>query len=568
MAIDSMTQNRWMRSLTALGAVVVMAGGALVAQTPPARPATAAAAKAAAVSTGLRRLTEQQYRNAVADIFGEDVQVAGRMDPIARLPHELQIAGVSRIGVSLAGTEEFDRMALTVAGQVVDEKHRDALVACKPRDAKVPDDECAAKFFLRTGRLVFRRPLGLKDVQMQVAAAAAATRITKDFYQGLQLSLASMLASPKFLFDIDMLEADPSRPGQRRLDAYSKATRLSLFLWNTTPDEGLLAAAARGELHTRLGLARQVDRMLTSPRLETGVRAFFSDMLEFERMADLAKDPVIFPQFAREVKADMPEQTLRTLVDLLVKRNGDYRDVFTTREIFMTRPLGVVYGVPVEPSTGWVKHTFPQDSPRAGLLTHMSFLAAHSHDGRSSPTLRGKALRELILCQAIPDPPANVNFALLNDTKNERLRTVRDRLTVHRNSQACAGCHKIMDPIGLSLENFDGVGGYRTQENGVAIDASGDLDGSKFGDPVGLGQTVRNNPAVPACLVKRASEFALRRPLSEGEAVWAKGLTSRFVAAGHRLPSLLRQIATSDEFFRVTSIPSASSKPVTKEVTQ
>ena len=568
MAMHRMTPNRWVCSSIVLGAAAAMASAALLAQAPPAKPAAAGEARPAAGSTGMRRLTEQQYRNAMADIFGEDIQVAGRMDPIARLPHELQIAGVSRIGVSLAGTEEFDRMALNVAAQVVDEKHRGALVACQPRDVKAPDDECAAKFFLRTGRLIFRRPLALKDVQTQVAAAGEATRITKDFYQGLQLSLASMLESPNFLFDLDRLEADPARPGQKRLDAYSKATRLSLFLWNTTPDEGLLTSAARGELQTRLGLARQVDRMLASPRLDAGVRAFFSDMLEFEKMADLAKDPVIFPQFAREVKADMPEQTLRTLVDLLVRRNGDYRDVFTSREIFMTRPLGVVYGVPVEQSTGWVKHTVPQDSPRAGLLTHMSFLAAHSHDGRSSPTLRGKALRELILCQAIPDPPANVNFTLVNDTKNERLRTVRDRLTVHRNSQACAGCHKIMDPIGLSLENFDGVGGYRTQENGVVIDASGDLDGSKFGDPVSLGQTVRNNPAVPACLVKRASEFALRRPLSEGESGWARDLTSRFVTDGYRLRSLLRRIATSDTFFRVTSLPLASSRPANKEVTQ
>lgn len=573
MGTQYMSVKRGVQASLAAGAVV-LAGVALLAQAPPAKPAKPAAAvepKPAPLATGMRRLTEQQYRNTVADIFGEDLQVAGRMDPIARLPHELQIAGVSRIGVSAAGTEEFDRMALSIAGQVVDEKHREALVGCKPRDAKTADDECAAKFFLRTGRLVFRRPLSLKTVQRHVTAANEATRITKDFYKGLQLSLASMLSSPSFLFDVDMLEPDPARPGKKRLDAYSKATRLSLFLWNTTPDDGLLTAAARGELHTRAGLTKQVDRLLASPRLEAGVRAFLSDMLEFEKMIDIAKDPVIYPQFAREVKADMPEQTLRTLIDLLVRRNGDYRDVFTSREIFMTRPLGVVYGVPVEPTSGWVKHEFPADSPRAGLLTHMSFLASHSHDGRSSPTLRGKALRELVLCEAIPDPPANVNFTLVNDTKNEKLRTLRERLTVHRNSQACAGCHRMMDPIGLSLENFDGVGAYRTQENGAAIDATGELDGTKFADPVGLGQTVRNNPAVPACMVKRASEYALRRPLADGDATWAKGLTAQFEKDGYRLRSLLRAIASSDAFFKAMSEPSVPPpvrKVATKEVTK
>src|SRR5438477_8044101 len=199
----------------------------------------------------------------------------------------------------------------------------------------------------------------------------------------------------------------------------------------------------------------------------------------------------------------------------------------------------------------------------------MSFLATHAHDGRSSPTLRGKALRELVLCQAIPDPPANVNFALVNDTKNEKLRTVRDRLTVHRDNPVCATCHRRMDPIGLSLENFDGVGAYRTQENGVVIDATGELDGNKFSDPVSLGQTVRNSPSVSSCLVKRASEYALRRPLDQGEAAWAKDLTSRFTSEGYHLRSLLREIATSDVFFRASSsISSTSTKPAKKEVTQ
>jgi hypothetical protein len=509
----------------------------------------------------MKRLTEEQYRNAIADVFGDDIQVAGRMDPVVRPPHGLQIVSVSRIAVSPAGGEEYDRMAIAIAAQVGDERHRDTLVVCKPRNAALPDDECTARFFLRIGNLVFRRPLSLAEVQQQVTAAHEAATLTKNFYSGLQLSLASMLESTKFLFDVDMFERDPARPGTQRLDAYSKATRLSLFLWNTTPDAALLEAASRGELHTPQGLAKQVDRLLTSPRFEGGVRAFFSDVLGFEEIADLAKDNVIYPQFAREVKQDMPEQTLRTLVDLLVRQNGDYRDLFTTRETFMTRALGTVYGVPIEDATGWTRYEFPEGSPRAGLLTQMSFLATHSHDGRSSPTLRGKALRELILCQAIPDPPANVNFALVNDTKNEKLKTVRDRLTVHRDNPLCASCHRRMDPIGLSLENFDGVGAYRTHENGVLIDASGELDGNQFSDPVGLGQAIRNNPAVPACLTKRATEYAMRRPLGEGEAPWVKDLTVRFAKDGYRLRALLRNIATSDEFFQ-------TSTDTKKEVTQ
>jgi hypothetical protein len=555
---DYRTPRRFIRRLAVPAAVALAITAAVRAASPPTEPEQIG---------GMKRLTEEQYRNAIADIFGEDIQVAGRMDPIARPPHGLQSVDVSRISMSPAGGEEHDRMAVAIAGQVVDERRRGTMVVCKPHDAALPDDECAAQFFSRIGRIVFRRPLSLTEVQKQVAAAHEATAVTKNFYSGLQLSLSSMLVSAKFLFDIDVLERDPARPGLQRLDGYSKATRLSLFLWNTTPDAALLDAASRGDLHKPQGLAKQVDRLLASPRFEAGVRAFFSDVLEFEAIADLAKDNVIYPQFAREVKLDMPEQTLRTLVDLLVTRDGDYRDVFTSRETFMTRALGAVYGVRVEEANGWTRYEFPEGSPRAGLLTQMSFLATHAHDGRSSPTLRGKALRELILCQAIPDPPANVNFALVNDTKNEKLRTVRDRLTVHRTNPTCAGCHRRVDPIGLSLENFDGVGVYRTHENGVLIDASGELDGTQFSDPVTLGQAVRNNPAAPACLTKRATEYAMRRPLGASETAWVKDLSERFAKDGYRLRPLLRNIATSTEFFEASSVSSTPAKPSTAPAT-
>ena len=540
---------RWTR-----WAVVPVAAAALVTTT------LRAAGPDGEQVAGMRRLTQEQYRNAVGDIFGDDIQIAGRMDPVVRPPHGLQIMDVSRIAVSPAGGEEYDRMALAISAQVVDEKHRGALVVCKPKDAAAADDECAAKFFLRVGKLVVRRPYSLKDVQAQVAAANAATKLTKNFYTDLALSLASMLESPEFLFDVDIVEPDPARPGMTRLNGFSKASRLSLFLWNTTPDTALLEAAGRGELHTKAGLSRQLDRLLASPRLEAGVRAFFSDVLGFDVIPDLAKDTVIYPQFNQDVKRDMPEQTMRTIVELLLTRNGDYRDLFTTRETFMTRALGAVYGVPVEQNAGWAKYAFPADSPRAGILTQMSFLATHSHDGRSSPTLRGKALRELVLCQAIPDPPANVNFALLNDTKNEKLRTVRDRLTVHRESPVCATCHRRMDPIGLSLENFDGVGAYRTHENGVLIDASGELDGTKFDSPVSVGQAVHDNPGVPACLARRATEYAMRRPLTAAEGPWIKDVTGRFSKNGYKLRALLRDIATSDQFFGASSGPVGSAK--------
>ena len=508
--------------------------------------ATASQPADSAASGAMRRLTEPQYRSAIGDIFGGDIQVAGRMDPLVRPPHGLQVSGVSQISVSAAGLEQYVRMARAIAAQVVDEQHRGTFVACRPRELDGPDDACATEFFSRIGPLIFRRPLTDGDIQAVVAASNEGGRLSESFYTGLALGLETMLVSPRFLFDIDVTEPDPAASGSRRLDAYSKASRLSFFLWNTTPDLELLDAAANGTLHTEEGLSVQVERLLASPRVEDAVRMFFSDMLEFERIEDLAKDPVIYPQFVRTVKADMQEQTLRTIVDLLLTENGDYRDLLTTRRTFMTRALSVVYRLPVGEGDEWTPYELPEDGPRAGLLTQMSFLATFSHDGRSSATLRGRAVRELLLCQPVPEPPANVNFSAVEDTRSTERPTARDRLTPHRTRRACAACHQIMDPIGLSLENFDGVGAYRTEENGAPIDASGELDGIGFDDPVALGQVVSEHPDLPACLVNRLSEYAMRRSLTDGETAWVDDLTATFAAHEYRLRDLLRVIATSD----------------------
>ncbi len=296
----------------------------------------------AQTSGAMRRLTEAQYRNAIADIFGPDIQFVGRMDPLVRPAHGLQAAGASRISVSAAGLEQYVRMARAIASQVVDEQHRGTFIACPPGVVDSVDDACATEFFHRVGRLLFRRPLSAEDVGALVAASSEGARLTGSGRTGLALALETMLVSPRFLFDIDVTETDAAVPGTRRLDPYSKASRLSFFLWNTTPDRELLDAAARGDLDTEQGLATQVDRLLAAPRVENAVRTFFSDMLGFERIGDLAKDAEIYPQFTRAVKTDMPEQTLRTIVDLLLTENGDYRDLLTTRRTFMTRALGVV----------------------------------------------------------------------------------------------------------------------------------------------------------------------------------------------------------------------------------
>jgi hypothetical protein len=509
--------------------------------------------------TQTRRLTEAQYRQSIADIFGPDIKVAGRFEPDMRADGLLAV-GTGRVTVTPSGFEQYDAMAHGIAAQLVDERHRDALSGCRPAAVNAPDDSCAAEILRKTGRRLFRRPLSATEIDAEIAVSGKAAATLGDFYGGLAYGLAGLLAAPEFLFREETAEPDPGHPGSWQLDGYSKAARISFFLWNTAPDEALLAAAERGELNDRKGLAHQVDRMIASPRLEAGVRAFFSDMLGFDSFAALAKDTVIYPKFSLKIANDAQEETLRTIVDLLVTEHGDYRDLFTTRKTFLTRNLGLVYRVPVEARTGWEAHLFPESESRAGILTQISFLALHAHPGRSSATLRGKAIRELLLCQTVPMPPANVNFSIVQDTTNAQFKTARDRLTAHRNDPTCAGCHKIIDPIGLGLEQFDGAGQFRARENGASIDASGELDGVAFHDAAGLGKTLHDDPVAASCLVKDFYRYASGRNVEPGETAWLAYLETRFQSDGYRVPDLMRRIALSDAFYRIST--QAGSKAV------
>jgi hypothetical protein len=498
-----------------------------------------------------RRLTPDQYRRVIADVFGPSIKVDGRFEPGVR-DDGLLAVGAGHVGITGTGMEQYDAMARGVAAQVVSEEHRRALIACAPQRGDAPDDACARRFFTRVGALLYRRPLSPSELKNSVLIANLAARALQSFYAGLQMSLAGMLDSPQFLFRQELAEADPDQAGGYRLDAYSKASQLSFFLWNAGPDARLLAAAQSGQLNTRAGLETEVDRMLESPRLEAGLRAFFSDMLQFDLFDTLAKDAKIYPKWTVSVSRDAQEQTLRTIVDHVMVQRGDYRDLFTTRRTFLTPLLGSIYRVPIPQNVDhWQPYEFAQGDPRAGILAQASFVALHSHEGLSSPTLRGKALRELLLCEPVPAPPGNVNLSGAQDTHDPHFRTMRDRLTAHRTDPTCAGCHKNIDPMGLALENFDSDGSYRTMENGQPLDTSGELDGIAFNDAPGLGRAMRDNPATSACLVRRMYSYATGRGASRRDMPWIRYLEKSFAADGYRPLDLMRRIAVSPNLYRV-----------------
>lgn len=541
----------------ALGLSAAVALGSVWASLPSeaasSRPMAVAAATAPGAPdlriVGMRRLTEAQYRNAIADVLGTDIRVAGRFEPIVRPAHELIASGARAASISPAGLEQFDAMARLIAAQVFDKDHRAQFVPCAPASESTPDETCARRTLDPLGRLLFRRPLDADESAFYAAMAGKATQATGSFGKGLELALASMLVSPHFLYVVERAEPDPLAPGRLRLDAWSRASRLSFLLWNTTPSAALLKAAGDGTLSDPATLRATAERMVASPRFESGVRAFFADMLLFEKFDEIAKDPVVYPYFNQDVAQALPEQMLRTISDQLLTRDGDYRELFTTRRTWMSRPLGAVYQVPVTASRGWVPYEFPEGSDRAGLLGQAGFLALYSHSGRSSPTLRGRAIRELLMCQPVPNPPGNVNFTAVQETGNKAMPTARIRLTAHSTDPVCAGCHKITDPIGLTLERFDGIGAFRSIENGAKIDTAGGLDGATFEGAQGLGKALADSPDTAMCLASRALEYATGRPAED--AAPFEALVERFTGQGYRIRKLFLDVATMPEAYAV-----------------
>jgi hypothetical protein len=519
---------------------------------------------AAKAETTFVRLTPEQYQRSVHDIFGPSIRVDDnkvepgfRTEGLLALGNRKLTVGSSEFASDEAGGQDL-------ADQVVDPRRRTMLVGCTPKSEDAPDDACARQFITKLGLLLFRRPLSPTEVQSFVVTQNTEARQLRSFNSGLAAAITQMLIAPDFLFPVESSQPDPARPESLQLDAYSRASRLSYFLWNSTPDIELLAAAESGKLMSTAGLMQQVERLLASSRTEDGMRAFFVDMLGFGGLDQdpgfdtLSIDTSLYPNFTPNVLVDAQEQTLRTIVHHLLHKNNDYRDLFVTRDTFVTPALAALYRVPIPRSSQelggavpWFPYHFAEGDPYIGLFSQVSFLSLHSHPGRTSPTRRGKALREIFFCQNVPPPPGNVDFSLVQNTSDPRYKTVRQRLTAHRTESTCAGCHKIMDPIGLSFENFDTAGEYRATENGAPIDASGEFNGKSFEGPKQLTQIVRDDPAVTACLLKRAYSYGTERKSNTQEQAWLANLQSELSKDGVKWRDLMLRITLNPDFYTV-----------------
>lgn len=499
------------------------------------------------VKVAVRRLTESQYRNTIEDVFGAEIEINARFEPEKREGGLLAI-GSSLLSLTSSGFEQYFSLASTISSQVLNEENRINFVSCQPKNAKSVDNSCAKEFVSHYGELLFRRPLTEAEIDARIKTAAMGALQENDFYLGLNMALTSFLVAPEFIFRVETAESDPKNTGEMRLNGFTKASRMSFLFWDTAPDKELLESAKNGDIHSEAGLTKQLDRLASSPRFKNGANAFLADVLQLDGFANLIKDPEIYPKFNQTVSDSAREQMLMTAIDLLIEKRGDYRDLFTSNDTFINRPLAAIYNVPYASTEEWAAYQFPESSERSGILTQVGFLSLFAHPGTSSPTRRGIKIHEIFLCEPTPDPPADVDFSTVKDSMSG---TVRGRLLDHMQNTGCTACHQRSDPPGLALEHFDGLGQLRKYENGTLIDVTADLNGIRLDGAKGLGKFLHDDPRIPACLVRNVYAYGIGRDTDFWDEDYLADQTDVFIENGYRVPDLMKQIVLTPEFFKV-----------------
>jgi len=496
---------------------------------------------------GLKRLTRRQYIASLRDLLGSDVRIPNDLEVDTPL-HGFSSIGAAQLTVSPRTAEQVEAAAFDVAQQVFgDASRRRALLGCTPAST---GDACVTGFIARFGRRAWRRPLTMAEQARWVGVVGAVAPLYNDVWKGIEHAVAGMLQSPNFLYRVELGAPDPAHPARLRYTPWEMASRLSYFLWNTTPDDALLDAAEAGTLGTVEGVRAQVRRLLASPRAREAVGNFFTEYLKLDRLDTIARDPAVFPLMSPTLPTAMRAEVLGMLDAIVFARDADVREMFDTRATVLNDELARLYGLPFAAPTGpggtLVPFTLPANGPRAGVLTTAALLTLNAHATETSPTLRGRFVRQFLLCQDIPPPPPGVTTTLPPPTAQPR--TLRQRLEEHRSNPTCAGCHALMDPIGFGFEHFDSLGQYRTTDHGLPVDASGEIDGMRFRNAAELATLLRRHPRVGVCLSRQVYRHATSHLDTDGEAASLRDVGDTFARAGYRFRTLLEAIAVSDGF--------------------
>lgn len=495
----------------------------------------------------LRLLLARQYVRSVRDLLGEASSLA--VTP----PNDVAINGFDAVGASQlsltdAKVDAFEASARAAAA-AADATKLAAHHTCVPSGPT--DEACLREFVTAFGRLAFRRPLIVEEQDSYVGVGLAAAADLGDFDLGVRTVVAAMLQSPNFLYQVEVGEPGDVE-GRRRLTGVEMATRLSFFLRDSTPDAELLDLAEAGALDDADGVREVAWTLVESPDTRVALADFAAEVFRIRELATVPKDPTVFPTFSPELAAAMGNETRALVTHLAFDADADFRDLFDADFTFVDAQLAAHYGLPnPEQYTTPTQVVLPAEQLRGGLFGHAGLLSVLGHVTTTSPTYRGKFIRTQVLCQDIPAPPVGVDTTL---PPAAEYATMRQRLEAHMADPSCAGCHKLMDPMGLGLENYDGIGSFRTIENGETIDANADVDGQAFAGARALGAILKEDPEATACLVRNLFRHATGHIELPTEMVEIDELTATFADGDYRMRAFLVELVASPAF-RVVGEP-------------
>jgi hypothetical protein len=507
----------------------------------------------------VRLLTRAEYDHTVRDLFGDESAPA-----TTSLPPESALIGFENDGdnhrVSGVVVEELLRIAEDVAARALAER-RARVLPCDP--LATGEVACGQLLVESVGTRAFRRPLTASE-RARLTAVFEGALAAWGFEKATELTVTAALVSPQFLYRID-LGADPAATGADVVlaSSYEMASRLSYFLWSSMPDEELMGAAATGELLTAAGVELQARRMLEDPRARDAVGSFFRQWLGLDRLAGIIKDGESFPEYDGRMNARWRESLARFVDGVVWQGSGTLSELFTSTTLHVDPVLASLYEVSGPSHDGFEPRAAPAGT-RAGLLTQPGLMALLANPDQSSPIRRGVFVREKLLCQPIEPPPPDI---VINPPPASPGLTTRERFAVHTENEQCAGCHVLIDPVGFGLESYDALGRFRTTENGLPIDASGELaytDDLEIEGPftgaLELAEKLAASQQVRDCVMGQAFTFAMGRVPETADECTLENVRARFADSGGSLRELLVAIATSGSF-RTTPVQLGTARP-------
>jgi len=479
----------------------------------------------------VHHLTASEYNNTVAELLGTRLRPADFFPAAGTSEFDANVGVLASLSqVSVQGYLDAARDLAADSFESADLRSR--IVTCDP--AKGDENACVSQIIEDFGRRAFRRPLEPAEVDRYLSAyQAARSNLEFGALEALQHVIRAVLSSPNFFLRVEL---GAGALPEVATPSYALASRLSYLVWSSMPDDELLAAAEDGKLATPEQVTRQVERLLKSPKSAGFYRDFFGQWLGTLSLASHSADSTLFPAWNVEVRDAQLEQ-VNAYFTAFVDGTHPWTEVLTAPHPDNSRLTPLLKGDP--------------DGVRRGFLTLPGFLTLSSHADRTSPTARAKAVISGLLCTNVT-PPANVDIPELSfaDDSNVADENIRVRIEKHRASPDCAGCHAILDPIGLSLENFDAVGQYRERYgNGDAIDASGEYAGTGFDDVRGLLPVLKQDARLSSCPPQKLYSYALRRSPSSADRTRIAGIATEW--NGGSIADLMKLVVTHDAFLNV-----------------